>query len=634
MQGAKSVRPDPRSTAAVAVLLILVSMAGLTPLSGAVSPEPTGAQLPSGRYATSAVWDGEAAYVFGGYADGVYYHQIVRFDPVTNTAGFVAGLPITGRMATSAAWDGEHAYVFGGFGPSSLPRRDLDHVVRYDPETNQATLMDAKLPTPRYFTSAVSDGQYAYIFGGQTGFGTRLDEIVRYDPVTDTTTVMDARLPVAVDGTSATWDGRYAYIFGGMTSSFVRQDQIVRYDPTSDTVTVMDGKLPTGRTFTAATWDGQHAHIIGGHDNSGIKRPEVLRYDVDADTVIVDGFMTGRNIPSFVWDGTENAYAFGGESDGGTYLSEILRFPINQAPVALVEALPAKECEAGGRSVTLDGSDSHDPDGPGPVYSWSAPGVVFDDEASPTPTGFFPLGTTSATLVVRDVYGATDSASTPVTVVDTLPPTTTHELTGTSGDSSWWRSPVDVALMPDDLCGPVAATEHAVNGARFETGTSFTIEQDGVHTIEYFSTDGVGNVEAVRTHTVRVDQTPPEVTLVDPVAGDLYVNDVEDVLAPPLPETVVVGEKTVRAEVTEQTSGLVRVEFRVDGDLRHVATDSPFEFVWDAGSEAAGLHELSVVALDAAGNEGSDSLAVRTVPTTVEGLQATCGSLVEDGPCS
>ncbi len=51
--------------------------------------------------------------------------------------------------------------------------------------------------------------------------------------------------------------------------------------------------------------------------------------------------------------------------------------------------------------VTLE-AHAFDPDGTPLVYSWTAPGIEFDDPTSPTPTGYFPQGETTVYLVVRD----------------------------------------------------------------------------------------------------------------------------------------------------------------------------------------------------------------------------------------
>jgi LysM repeat protein len=61
-----------------------------------------------------------------------------------------------------------------------------------------------------------------------------------------------------------------------------------------------------------------------------------------------------------------------------------------------------------GAEVSLNGTGSSDPDDDALAFSWSAPGITFDDLNSPTTSAIIPLGTTTITLVVND--GTVDSA--------------------------------------------------------------------------------------------------------------------------------------------------------------------------------------------------------------------------------
>jgi N-acetylneuraminic acid mutarotase len=130
-----------------------------------------------------------------------------------------ARLPIS-RAATSAVWDGQNAYIFGGWTGNSTNRDQLDDIVKFNPMTNEVTTMTAKFSTGRAYTSAAWDGQYAYVFGGQSslpnGTGIDLDEIVRYDPSTDILQTLPVRLPFGSEGASAVWAGSAAYMFGGV----------------------------------------------------------------------------------------------------------------------------------------------------------------------------------------------------------------------------------------------------------------------------------------------------------------------------------------------------------------------------------------------------------------------------------
>lgn len=96
---------------------------------------------------------------------------------------------------------------------------------------------------------------------------------------------------------------------------------------------------------------------------------------------------------------------------------------LNQPPVADAGPDTTVECTgAGGTPVTLNGLRSSDPDDDPLTYAWSAPGIVFDDPTSATPTASFPLGSTVVTLTVSDGQ-LSDDDEVVVTIEDTTPPT-------------------------------------------------------------------------------------------------------------------------------------------------------------------------------------------------------------------
>jgi hypothetical protein len=95
---------------------------------------------------------------------------------------------------------------------------------------------------------------------------------------------------------------------------------------------------------------------------------------------------------------------------------------VTHRPVADAGADRAVPC-CGGTLVRLDGTGSYDPDGDAFTMRWLVPsGTVLDDATSPTPQGAFPLGATSATLIVTDEHGAVHSDDVVITVFDDAPP--------------------------------------------------------------------------------------------------------------------------------------------------------------------------------------------------------------------
>ena len=82
-------------------------------------------------------------------------------------------------------------------------------------------------------------------------------------------------------------------------------------------------------------------------------------------------------------------------------------------------------------------------------------------------------------------------------------PTRRREATRTE---TWRKDAVTVWLTAADPLSGVAATRFVLDGTEVATYTApVTVTGDGMHTLEFWSTDVAGNTEATRSATVRVD---------------------------------------------------------------------------------------------------------------------------------
>ncbi len=95
----------------------------------------------------------------------------------------------------------------------------------------------------------------------------------------------------------------------------------------------------------------------------------------------------------------------------------------------------------------------------------------------------------------------------------------------------------------------------------------------------------------------------------DTAEGDTQAPSVS-ITAPPDNATLT-GVVTVRASAADNV-GVTRVEVYLDGVLRAVDTQAPYEWVFDTSTVANGAHTLTVLAFDAAGNMGQATRAVTT----------------------
>jgi len=196
------------------------------------------------------------------------------------------------------------------------------------------------------------------------------------------------------------------------------------------------------------------------------------------------------------------------------------------------------------------------------------------------------------TVVARasDAAGNTTDSSTTTVTLDKSAPTTTDD--APSGSQS---TAVTVTLTPSDGSGSgVGSTSWRLDGGGWHTGTSVVVSapsdhsNDGPHTIDYYSTDNVGNVETTRHATVTIDTQPPSGAPVDPgsvLRGTVTLND-------PSP--------------TDPGAGVASVAFE---DSPHgantwttigTATSAPWSASFDTTTVADGQYDLREVISDAA----------------------------------
>jgi hypothetical protein len=100
---------------------------------------------------------------------------------------------------------------------------------------------------------------------------------------------------------------------------------------------------------------------------------------------------------------------------------------------------------------------------------------------------------------------------------DTAPPTTVDDT-----DDNWHSENITVTLTATDSGSPpsgVQETRYRLDGGDWETGNSFVVaappdhSNDGVHTIDYYSVDFLGNTEGTKSTTVKIGASAIKVYL-------------------------------------------------------------------------------------------------------------------------
>jgi flagellar hook assembly protein FlgD len=216
-----------------------------------------------------------------------------------------------------------------------------------------------------------------------------------------------------------------------------------------------------------------------------------------------------------------------------------------------------------------------------------------------------------------DIAGNEEQVKSAEVKIDTLPPISSHELSGTTGDGGWWRGDVPVALSSADDASVTADVsgvdyaEYRVDDGEWTAYSSpFTVSGDGIHTVDYRSTDAAGNVETTKSIDVKIDTTPPE-SSVGPIEP-YWCN------ASAVPFTVT-------ATASDGQSGVSGVELYYRHSPNNSTWDNwtyfgsdncaPCEFEFSAPC-GDGYYEFYSAAVDAAGN--AESIGPFSTPVFVD----------------
>ncbi|HEC76608.1 MAG TPA: hypothetical protein ENI33_05070 [Thermoplasmatales archaeon] len=138
---------------------------------------------------------------------------------------------------------------------------------------------------------------------------------------------------------------------------------------------------------------------------------------------------------------------------------------------------------------------------------------------------------------------------------------------------------------------------------------STTNFSNGVHRIYARAYDGK-NYSQLASINVTVnnpedDTTPPSINIEKPREGYLYISDREIM---PIGTTIIIGKITVKANARDAESGMKKVEFYIDDELRYTDVEAPYEWEWKEIS--FGIHEIKAMAYDKKDNSSDESITV------------------------
>ncbi|UCD29531.1 MAG: right-handed parallel beta-helix repeat-containing protein, partial [Planctomycetota bacterium] len=280
----------------------------------------------------------------------------------------------------------------------------------------------------------------------------------------------------------------YSDVQGGPTAIYVGQDCIFEWQ---------NSNIDTDPKFI--DYDGPDNNPVTWEDND---------YRLSNDSPCIN---TGDNsaVPSDITTDLDgNLRIVKGTVDMGAYERQ------NVLPVCDVNGPYTAECQGSATTISLDATNSSDPDNDPITYLWSTdcPGGSFDDPAGPTPNLTVDSSSgcsieCTVTLTVTDIDGASDSCSTTVKIADTTPPVI--ELIG--------DETITLECHADVYNEPGAAISDSCDTDTIEPvigGDTVDVNMPGQYVITYNATDNCGNAAEQVIRTVIVEDTEsPNVTV-------------------------------------------------------------------------------------------------------------------------
>ena len=178
--------------------------------------------------------------------------------------------------------------------------------------------------------------------------------------------------------------------------------------------------------------------------------------------------------------------------------------------------------------------------------------------------------------------------------VDNEAPTSSHAIdpAAPNGANGWYISDATVTIDGDDGTenwqSGVDHFEYRIDGGAWQTGDTFVINTNGMHTIDYKAVDGVGNEETPNSFDVNMDQDGPTIDLTWEAAGGLS----KDII--------------FTATCSDADSGMDYVEFYLNDVLQNTDDSDPYEWIM---TYAPGTKfTVKAIAYDLAGNTDFDTL--------------------------
>jgi hypothetical protein len=135
-------------------------------------------------------------------------------------------------------------------------------------------------------------------------------------------------------------------------------------------------------------------------------------------------------------------------------------------------------------------------------------------------------GNHTVSFFSQNSYGTSEFLKTVPVNIDTVPPTTTADGNGYTFGTWTNNHTVSITLHAVDTGSGVSQITYSASGAQSIAQTTvpgdtatFNVTNEGQTDVSYYATDNVGNVESTKSVRVKIDVTPPVITITQPTSA-------------------------------------------------------------------------------------------------------------------
>mgnify|MGYP000035214279 CR=1 FL=1 len=212
----------------------------------------------------------------------------------------------------------------------------------------------------------------------------------------------------------------------------------------------------------------------------------------------------------------------------------------------------------------------------------------------------------------EDIDGLIEDVKTKTIKIAMSKPYTICQLDGLMGENDWYISNVTVSFIRGGSPAGIAYTKYRLDGGEWQIyDNPFIVEEEGQHTIDFYSEDMAGNVGDTGSASFKIDKLSPQVQVIYPNGGEELS-----------------GVITIEWEANDTVDDSLEVSLYYSSDgLNWNAIAEGIEntgsYEWDTEGIAPGDYWIKVVARDDAGHVTEDTsdepfTILPTLPLSVE----------------